>query len=247
MHVTKLLAAAITVFAVSGPVRAADLPTTKGPPDFAPPPLFTWTGQYFGVNGGGAFGRTNEFDFTAFGTMAHHDVGGGFAGGTSGYNYQIGSIVLGMLGDADWASVAGSTSCPTPTLTCSTHAYYLGSSRVRIGYAVDRVLIYATGGLGSADLKYRTFTSATGADANAPYSAWEFGYVFGGGIEYALDNNWSVKAEYLYYGFGTSSAPAGTLSGGSNTALRTDIQTIKVGLNYKFDLLGFLIPSVAKY
>jgi outer membrane immunogenic protein len=54
--------------------------------------------------------------------------------------------------------------------------------------------------------------------------------------------NWSAKLEYMHYGFDTVNAPMGTLSATNVSALRLNIDTVKVGINYRFG--G---PVVAKY
>src|ERR1700738_3049153 len=110
---TRMLKAALltglaTSALAASPV-APDLPARKGAPPapmtYAPPP-FSWTGFYIGVNGG--FGATDLSG--TFGPLA--GVGpvkacgspsGGMIGGTAGYNYQIGQMVLGVEGSLDWA------------------------------------------------------------------------------------------------------------------------------------------------
>ena len=67
-------------------------------------PLFSWTGFYIGINGGGGFGSSN-WDLTGSRT-----VSGGLVGGTVGYNYQFGQAVAGIEGDVDWSGINGSTS-----------------------------------------------------------------------------------------------------------------------------------------
>ena len=61
------------------------------------------------------------------------------------------------------------------------------------------------------------------------------GWTAGAGLEYALTNNWSVRAEYDYLGFGSKqlnfTTPAlGTVS--SNADL--NVQEVKAGFDYKF-------------
>src|SRR6201999_3405809 len=94
----KILLAALMA-GVATSAFAADLPTRKAPPAPAPiyvAPAFTWTGFYLGVNGGYGVGN----DGKSFG-----NVDGGMVGGTAGYNYQLGQIVLGVEGDWDWADL----------------------------------------------------------------------------------------------------------------------------------------------
>ena len=48
-----------------------------------------------------------------------------------------------------------------------------------------------------------------------------------------LTPNLTAKIEYLYYGFDTVTAPAGSLGGGP-AALDLSTQTVRFGLNLKF-------------
>ncbi len=234
---------------MTGGALAADLPNTKGPPEFAPPPppAFTWTGFYIGVNGGWAWGDTFDFYFNRTGTSAAEGIRGGFAGGTVGYNYEIApNFVIGFEGDGDWADITGDRACPGPTFSCTTRVDALGSARGRLGWAWDRALLFVTGGVGIGDFRYNAFTTATGTSFGTPYNTTRVGWVVGAGVEYAITDNLSIKAEYDYYGFSGSTAPAGDLDSGT-TYLRTDVQTGKVGLNWRFETWAPPAPVVAKY
>jgi outer membrane immunogenic protein len=106
-----------------------------------------WTGFYAGLNAGYVWGTSN-WDFPATTVKPK----GYLLGGTVGYNYQMGSIVWGLEGDAAWARVNGSTICLDP-LSCETQLRWLATARGRIGYAFDRWLPYVTGGLAAGDVK----------------------------------------------------------------------------------------------
>ena len=99
---------------------AADLPYRNQMPVKAPAygPIFTWTGFYVGVNGGGAFG-TSTYNFGGLGSTSF-DASGGLAGGTIGLNYQTGALVWGVEGDGDWSSISGSSTCLGGLSTCQT-------------------------------------------------------------------------------------------------------------------------------
>jgi outer membrane immunogenic protein len=80
-------------------------------------------------------------------------------------------------------------------------------------------------------------------------SETKVGWAAGGGLEYALSRNWSVKGEYLYIDLGkvSSTADSDTAPGFGltvNSASRATLHTVRAGLNYKFDWAG---PVVAKY
>src|SRR5882724_752060 len=96
-------------FAV-GSATAADLPPRYQP--YAPAPVyspaFSWTGFYLGINGGGAWGRSQWDGLDKF------DISGGLIGGTIGYNWQINQFVLGVEGDVDWSGIRGQTTFACP-------------------------------------------------------------------------------------------------------------------------------------
>ena len=116
------------------------------PPAKAPafvPVAYNWTGFYLGINGGYGWGSSH---WSGFGDSA--EPSGGMVGGTAGYNWQgLGSPwVFGLEGDIDWTNIKGSftsVACPTG---CETKNNWLGTVRGRLGYALDRVMPYVTGG-----------------------------------------------------------------------------------------------------
>jgi outer membrane immunogenic protein len=205
-----LLAALLAGVATSA--FAADLPTRKAPPPPTPayaPPAFSWTGFYIGVNGGYGFGSGGK----DFGSPS-----GGLAGVTAGYNYQIGQLVLGVESDWDWADLTKSgVNFVAPY---SSRIDDLFTARARAGYAVDRALLYVTGGYAGAEDKI-------GLAGFGSQSDWRSGGVIGGGLEYAFTNNISAKAEYLYEPLGDKSFAVGTKSD-------LNLSLIRAGLNYKF-------------
>ena len=210
----KVLLAALMA-GVASSAMAADLPTRKAPPApqvYSAPPVFSWTGFYVGVNGGWG-GGTGGKDFG--------NVSGGLVGGTVGYNYQIGQFVVGLEGDWDWADL---TKNGTNNI-----GYYknkaddLVTVRARAGYAIDRALLYVTGGYAGVDDKI----SLPGSYSS---SEWRNGGVIGAGLEYAFTNNISAKAEYLYAPVGSKSYWDGSNYGKSDL----NLSLVRVGLNYKF-------------
>ena len=127
----KLLLASIGILAMSvAAASAADLPRQRMMPAKAPiyiPPAWSWTGFYIGINGGGGFGRS---DFSAPFPTGSFNTSGGLVGGTLGYNYQTGNIVLGAEGDIDWSDIHGSAACAGTS--CETRNNWLGTARGRL-------------------------------------------------------------------------------------------------------------------
>ena len=103
---------------------------------------------------------------------------------------------------------------------------YIGTLRGRAGFAADQALLYVTGGVAFTHSDY----SVIGAGANIDDSFSRIGYVVGGGIEYAMDDAWSMKAEYLYVNFGKEKLSDGVVA----TQATPNFHSVRIGLNYAF-------------
>jgi outer membrane immunogenic protein len=262
----KALFATAALIALIGPALAADLPNTKGPPVFAPPPpVFTWTGAYVGVQGGYEWGRTSGALYTDPGAFVEglpsYDASGVVGGGHLGYNYQVSQFVVGLEGDVEGSSYNGSGADPggvAPFTSYSTRIPIQGSIRGRVGIAWDRALFYATGGAEFADIE-NTYASpafvptvfqrrrgllprAAGFDS---FSSGRVGWTIGGGVEYALDPNWSISAEYRYTDYGLFNEYLVNTYPGDYVRLHVYDNSVRVGVSYRFDL--GTTPVVAKY
>jgi outer membrane immunogenic protein len=122
---------------------------------------------------------------------------------------------------------------------------------MRVGWTWDRAWLYVTGGFAAARLESNVTIPVLGTFSDKRTA---YGWVAGAGLEYAFWNNWSVKAEYLYYNLGrhstiiggsfTNFAPA---TGGFSTAsVRDDGHILRAGLNYRFGW-GVPAPVIARY
>jgi outer membrane immunogenic protein len=223
----KVLTAAAALAFVASSALAADLPTMKAPPApaFIPPPLFTWTGFYVGLNGGGAWGSMRG---ASNGLLA--DPNGGMIGGTVGYNYQISQFVVGYEGDVDLVGgnwLSGKHTNAAGAISTVRVDDGLVTERLRVGYSFDRALVFLTGGYAGADVDAAVVDPIRGALAS---ENWSNGYVLGGGLEYAFTNNISAKAEYLFAGFGSHHY----FSGADATNGSLDLSMFRVGVNYRF-------------
>jgi outer membrane immunogenic protein len=257
MNRTVLIAAATILSGSSA--FAADL-AFKAPA----PVYYNWTGCYFGANGGGAW---NDMSFTignnnpaffgpafaagatpsSYGENAH----GGIAGGQAGCNWQptASAYVIGLEADADWANLKNSKSINTNvagfasgTGTATETMQSIATIRGRVGYAFDRVLVYATGGLalGNTNYYYSFAFPATGENYLSSNSATRVGGTAGGGLEYAFGNGFSAKLEALWYDLkGTQFMAGGSTGAGPATAAHivtagTDSGwMLRAGLNIK--------------
>jgi outer membrane immunogenic protein len=194
---------------------------------------------------------------------------GGFTmGGELGFNWQIGWLVLGV--ETDIGGVTGGTHSNNLGLINGTgsgpgvffpfalnqrvdNGLY-GTTRGRLGVAFDRVLIYGTGGLAYTSGNYLfNYTDGLFPAFGSSTTSNKVGYVVGGGVEYALTNNVSVKGEFLYTQYGKVSTSglivnltAPTFTNTFATSARVQEYTARVGINYRFNWFN-QAPVVARY
>ena len=208
---------------VAGSALAADMtPRYPQQPYVKAPlynPVFSWTGFYLGLNGGGGWGHSS-WDRTG-----EIDLSGGFIGGTAGFNWQTGQMVLGIEGDVDWSGMSG-TSAAFCSAGCTTKNDWLGTVRGRVGYSFDRFLPYFTGGAAFGAVK----GSVTGFGS---FSQTKVGWTGGAGLEYAFTDNWTTKLEYLYVDLGKATCNA-ACSGGDPFDVTFKTNIVRAGVNYKF-------------
>ena len=168
-----------------------------------PVPIFTWTGFYVGGQIGYGFGRDAYYAQNVFVSSTYRPTGV-IGGAHVGYNLSSQSLfgnllgaggVIGVEGDVDGTSLSRTQPVfPTSALNIGTRIPIEGSIRGRVGFAVDRALFYATGGAAFASLRNNYFSNTFGAFPTLSHT--RVGYTVGGGVEYAITNNWSVRAEY---------------------------------------------------
>ncbi len=205
-----------TAALIAPAAQAADLGSPRTPVSAAVvSPAFSWTGFYVGAHAGYGWGSHSLTGVVPL------NSGGPFIGGQVGFNYQMNRLVLGAEADLSFAALSG---------TWTAGQFYhrstmLGSARLRAGVAIDRALLYVTGGLGvqSASDGFHTAVLAANRYTKA-------GWTVGAGVEYALTANWTTKLEYSYYNFGTYNYVGPFLGG----FIRTNVHTVKVGVNYLF-------------
>jgi len=189
------------------------------------PAIFDWSGFYVGLHAGGAGSRVG-WTYVASGNTANHNGSGAFGGVQLGFNSQSGNFVFGAEADLAFAGISGATACPNPAFSCRSNINWLGSARARVGYAFDRAMIYATGGLGFGGVRIETINVTTVGQHRGM-----LGWTLGGGAEFALGKNWSVKAEYAYYDFGRANF---TVDSGFQVSARPQIHTGKIGVNFRW-------------
>ncbi len=223
-------------------------------------PIFTWTGFYVGVQAGYAWGGNGRdfgtvtavdldgdgiTDVTAVDSGAFGDGDGndGFAGGAhAGYSFQFGSIVVGAEADIEATGIDGGRSHAFVDAFGNQYTFrgghdidWQGSVRGRIGFAFDRALIYATGGVAFADFKNDStaFAGPFGTFFAGNDNGVEWGWTVGAGVEYAFTNFLTARVEYRYANFdlGGNRFSDAAFTGGDDGL---DFHTVRAGVSYKF-------------
>lgn len=209
------------------PATAADVPAE------ADTPVLDWAGFYAGVTAGGGLmsETTTEHGMSIYGGGASESEFGGLAGGTIGFNMQSGAAVYGLEADLQVASL-GTDQTFADTVTVNRSSWdWLATLRARGGIAIDNVMAYATAGVAVVSTDYFYGRSDLISGMYAEHSGVEYGLTAGVGVEYALGDNMSVKAEYLYLGL-----PSQTASTDFSEIVDfvSSANIVRAGLNFRF-------------
>lgn len=235
--VHALLAAAL----IGGSAQAADLPFERAVP--LPLPTFTWSGVYAGVQAGYSWetDRTREFythngAYTGVQFDYHPDTA--LAGGHIGANYQLGALVLGVEGDVDVLrsrggfNDAGGRSPVDPGGVGRVRRDWQASVRGRIGYAMDRMMIYATGGVAFTEFDYNFYNPTIRAGESTSRS--RDGWTVGAGVNYAVTDNIIVGVEYRHTDWGKFSYVAKSAFLGLTGKQSPTGDAVRATVSYKF-------------
>jgi outer membrane immunogenic protein len=203
----KWFAAATALAGLTMPAQAADFAAIPRGPYTVNQPLnaYSWAGPYLGGNIGYGWGSVEN----------SRAKPSGFAGGVQGgFNWQSGPVVFGLEADIQ-ASGANDTFAAWKFSNP-----WFGTVRGRVGYALNNVLFYGTGGLAFGELR------AEGLGLSESHAS--AGWTIGAGAEMGLAQNWTAKIEYLYVDlsdsrFGITGMPHGARSG-----------LVRLGVNYRF-------------
>lgn len=216
MSTVGLMALAVS----SGVGLAADL-MVEAPIDVQAS-MFDWGGAYAGVVIGA--GQTNV-DYDDSDSDAQLGQGSLAAFAVAGYNWLDGSILYGIEGDIGVLRGHGDVTDENDTVwTDNTLNGVVGTLRGRLGYATENLLLYGTAGLAITSDDYQ-------ADHFASFwngTAVRVGAVIGAGVEVAVTESMSLKAEGRYYAFGEGEAEDDSYTYTSNTAVAL------VGVNFHF-------------
>jgi outer membrane immunogenic protein len=226
--------------------QAADMAVKAPPPPPMMAPLFTWTGFYIGGNLGAAWASRTVTD--AFGNDFTRSSDGRFMGGGQlGYNWQTGGFVFGVEGDIDGIASNNNTSAALlirgagPFVVSAGDGRWVATLAARFGWAIDHVLLYgkAGGGWIGNDNGITVTNLGTGTVfGSAGGNNSRGGWLLGGGVEWAVSNNWSIKGEYNYIGLGNRTVVVPVIVGGGVVdtfgSANRNVSLVKFGFNYSF-------------
>ncbi len=242
---------------VAGPALAADLRMPVKAPPAQVEPVLSWTGFYIGANAGvDWFNKDWSIPLTpiniAGGCPGCPKPAGGhaasslLAGGQVGFNYQIDKFVIGAEAQADWTQLEASNVDVSATfITDHSKTDSLGTIAARGGVAWGPALLFVKGGGAWAHDKFWTSTATIPIAQSLSETRW--GWMIGGGIEYAFWNNWSVKIEYDHLDLGSRRETLAPVAAGVlpfEYDVKQTIDLVQVGVNYRFNFAG---PIAARY
>jgi opacity protein-like surface antigen len=202
---------------------------------------YNWTGPYLGGFAGATWGGQDWFT-AALGTSDHPDFAGYLAGGQVGYNVQLGRVVVGVEGDYGFANAHGGRSCDDlggPAaffFTCEAELSRLATITGRVGHTWGRALFYVKGGVAFGETTVQTRENTglavppSGTALNGE-TKWLTGWTAGLGMEFAISDHWSGRAEYMHYDLGSASY---NIDNFFVADAETQGNTVRIGLNYHF-------------
>jgi outer membrane immunogenic protein len=248
MKTTLLGCAAVSLLSVSA--FGADLAVPPIAPVTQP---FSWTSCYGGAHVGGSTSRRDITDpvqlaqdsvlgagTTVGVTTVNLNSTGFLAGAQIGCDYQFySSLVLGIEGAVSGSTMKNSTLVGLPAgdpgdqATVSVKTDFIPSITARLGVAVDRVLLYAKGGVAWAGDQTNVIGTVTGTPFNFQGLDTRTGFTAGAGVAWAFSGPWSVNVEYDYYQFGNGNVFMTDSINGFTGLVNTkqSIQVVKVGMN----------------
>ena len=241
------LKAALTsvLMLAGGAVSAADLPSGRLlPPAPALPAFYDWSGVYLGGQAGYSWGSDRMKQLLTAGRMplgvsfdVHPDSAIG--GVQAGFNYQIGSFVLGVEGDVEAMRARSGFHDPSrvrsagdPGGLVRVQQDWQALARARIGYAFDRFMIYGTGGAAFTNFDYKYYNPLAGFGEGGKFS--KTGWTAGGGVDYALTSNLILGVGYRYTDYGSFDYVAKSAFLGLTAEQNPSTHAVRGSLAYKF-------------
>lgn len=240
----RTLALSVAMMALGGTAVAGGL-APPAEPVITPPPAFNWTGAYAGAQIGyidsdidlDGQNLNNNNTMSSSDLNANGLIGGIFAG----YNWHpAGNLVYGIEGEFNFTDADKTgDGVPPPSFGfqrggIESEIDTTAAVRARIGYAHDRTLFYAAGGVAFAEIDLQGFNNA-GASSPFSYSDTRVGWTIGGGVEHAITDQWVARLDYRFSDFGDDNFSF-TSTAGTPHSFEVESQTheVKVGVAYRF-------------
>ncbi|MGE4249936.1 MAG: outer membrane protein [Parvibaculaceae bacterium] len=234
----KFFLAGAASIALTGAAQAADI---------IEPTAYDWTGPYVGLQGGYAWGENDvEVDGEPTPALAvvlfppedgEIDIDGWMGGLHLGYLWQHDSFVFGVEGDGEFADIDGREDVVEfddgPTIgEIEQEIDWLASLRLRAGFAWDRALFYATGGLAVGGVELSADFDQGDSESK---DKTEWGWTVGGGVEYAFSDALSGRVEYRYTDLGkTKVSDVDTGFGAFDFEADNTFHAVRAGLSWHF-------------
>ncbi|WP_155134083.1 outer membrane protein [Pseudovibrio flavus] len=214
----RISLAAVALSVVAAPALAADLPQEAEQIVYEEAVVYEtydWNGAYVGANiGWGFLGANGKQNATG---ALDKNTDGVNVGVFGGYNFMVTpNVVLGAEADIsynDFTNKQGTTKLESD---------WNGTLRARAGYAMDRTMVYGTGGVAFANFKAH--------DNGFKDSTTAFGYTLGAGLEHAVTDRVLARVEYNYQDFGKQSFDLGA----NTSKIALDDHIVRAGVAVKF-------------
>ena len=247
IHMIRKLALSTVFAAIASTSFAADLPgRAPAAAPFVSVPAFTWAGFYAGMDLGYGWSQNRTTDVNGYALPVGNTWNGrnnGIVGNLhAGYNWQFNNIVVGAELSSGYLGLRGAKrsiqpGSPGGDTASSVSGGWLGAATLRAGFAFNPFLIYVKGGAayfsGTRSVADTCNILPCGPALASGSNGGKAGWTLGAGAEYAINQKWSVRAEYNYFDFGKEGFRFVNLPA-FNWSSRLKTQTVTLGLNYKF-------------
>jgi outer membrane immunogenic protein len=255
----KYLLGAVAAALMAAPAMAADMPVKASPRVVAE--VWTWTGIYFGANGGWHREKLDWAFNPALAAAPNQSFSlstdSWIVGAHVGANWQFNQIVLGVEAAGSWLSdrEARHFGYGVGNAFAVAHADQLFTIGARLGWspwAANNWLFYVTGGYANGLIRTKNVgldgVESGGFRTDERHGGW----YAGAGIEYQIWRNWIVGVEYQHVDLQTKNHcrlianvcnPADT----NNHDMSAKIDIVRARLSWKFDMPTFVAPVVARY
>jgi len=247
-----ILACSISSSGLAADIYHSEPVSFKDTPIYAAPHI--WQGFYLGANIGYGWSANDSAAIDVLGPpggiyplTADYDTDfeGILGGGQLGFNLQRGKWVFGIEADIQASDFSAGNDILNPfdltgrfaasTLETDLEIDWFGTLRARLGVALDRTLLYATGGLAFGHVELaNVYSTPFPATVSLGSDDTEYGWTAGAGIEQALGGGWTLKAEYLYVDLGSVEGSATFFDETYKTEADVAFHSVRVGVNYLF-------------